>query len=152
VTKTEHVYVMYIAATAKRVFDAIVKPEFTREYWMHDNVSDWKPGSVWEHREVATGEARMTGKVVECDPPHRLVITWARPAESADPDATSRVTFELEPIDEMVRLTVTHDRLVPGSEMEKAISNGWPRVLSSLKTFLETGKPLPTWKKQAAAR
>jgi hypothetical protein len=55
------------------------------------------------------------------------------------------VTFELAAIDDMVRLTVTHDRLVPGSEMEKGIVEGWPRVLSSLKSFLETGKPLPTW-------
>src|SRR5262245_66358615 len=88
---------MYIAATAKRVFDAIVKPEFTREYWMHDNVSDWKPGSVWEHREVATGEARMTGKVVECDPPDRPAISWARPAEGEDPEASYGVPLHTAP-------------------------------------------------------
>ena len=150
-TKTEHVYVMYIAATPKRIFDAIVKPEFARQYWGHENVSDWKPGSPWEHRDPDNGNVKMTGKVVECDPPKRLVITWVRPAETADPNAHSRVTFELEPIDEMVKLTVTHDQLVAGSDMEKGIVYGWPRVLSSLKTFLETGKPLPTWS-QAPAR
>jgi uncharacterized protein YndB with AHSA1/START domain len=146
-TKTEHVYVMYIAATQKRIFDAIVKPEFARQYWGHENVSDWKPGSSWEHREDGTGRVRITGKVVECDPPKRLVMTWASPAEASDPDAYSRVTFELEAIDEMVKLTVTHDQLIPGSSMEKGVNQGWPRVLSSLKTFLETGKPLPTWAK-----
>jgi uncharacterized protein YndB with AHSA1/START domain len=151
-TKTEHVYVMYIAATPKRIFDAIVKPEFARQYWGHENVSDWKPGSSWEHREVDSGKVRMTGKVVECDPPRRLVITWVPPTEIADPDATSRVTFELESIDEMVKLTVTHDQLVPGSSMDKGIQSGWPRVLSSLKTLLETGKPLPTWAKAKATR
>ena len=87
--------------------------------------------------------------MVECDPPKRLVITWASPAEAADASAHSRVTFELDPIDEIVKLTVTHDQLLPGSNMEKGITQGWPRVLSSLKTFLETGKPLPTWAKVA---
>jgi len=147
VTKTEHVYVLYIAATPKRIFDAIVKPEFTRQYWGHENVSDWKPGSGWEHRDPETGNVKLVGKVVECDPPRRLVITWAAPADAANASAHSRVTFELESIDEMVKLTVTHDQLVPGSDMEKGITQGWPRVLSSLKSFLETGKPLPTWSK-----
>ena len=146
---TEHVYVMYIAATPNRIFDAIVKPEFARQYWGHGNESDWKPGSGWQHRDADTGEVEMTGKVVECDPPRRLVITWVHPKEVADPSAYSRVTFELEPIDGMVKLTVTHDQLVPGSSMEKGIDKGWPRVLSSLKSFLETGKPLPLWAKAA---
>jgi uncharacterized protein YndB with AHSA1/START domain len=146
-TKTEHVYVMYIAATPKRIFDAIVKPEFTRQYWGHENVSDWKPGSGWEHRDGESGKVKLVGKVVECDPPRRLVITWANPVDAANASAYSRVTFDLESIDEMVKLTVTHDQLVPGSDMEKGITQGWPRVLSSLKSFLETGKPLPTWAK-----
>ena len=146
-TRIEHRYVLYIDATPQRIWDAIVKPEFTRQYWEHDNVSDWKPGSTWEHREADGGAVRMSGKVVESAPPRRLVLTWARPAEAADPEAHSRVTFELEPMDGMVRLTVTHDQLVPGSDMDRAVSAGWPRVLSSLKTFLETGKPLPTWSK-----
>ena len=151
-TRTEHVYVMYIAATPKRIFDAIVKPEFTRQYWGHENVSDWKPGSGWEHREAETGKVKLAGKVVESSPPHRLVFTWAAAAEAADPNAYSRVTFDIEPLDGMVKLTVTHDQLVPGSDMEKGITQGWPRVLSSLKSFLETGKPLPIWVKAASAR
>lgn len=148
-TKTEHVYVMYIDATPKRIFDAIVKPEFARQYWFHENVSDWKPGSPWEHRDLETGAAKIVGKVVECDPPSRLVITWAAVAEAGDANATSRVTFAIEPVDGMVKLTVTHDQLIPGSSMEKGITNGWPRVLSGLKTFVETGKALPIWKKTA---
>jgi len=119
----------------------------TRQYWEHENVSDWKPGSRWEHRAVDAGTIRVVGKVVESAPPRRLVITWAAPAEESDPAAHSRVTFELEPMDEMVRLTVTHDRLQPGSKMDQGIRQGWPRVLSSLKSLLETGKPLPTWAK-----
>ena len=150
-TRTEFVYVTYIAAPQQRIWDALLKPEFTRQYWLHDNVSDWKPGSGWEHKSHETGEVQLVGKVVEVEPPKRLVMTWAAPMDAANPSAHSRVTFELEPVDEMVRLTVTHDELVPGSDMEKAISGGWPRVLSSLKTFLETGKPLPTWKKAKAS-
>src|SRR5262249_39912081 len=102
-TRTEFVYVTYIAAPAKRIFDAIVKPEFTREYWGHENVSDWKPGSAWEHREAGTGSVKLVGNVVECDPPRRLVITWARPDDAANASAHTRVTFELEPVEDMVR-------------------------------------------------
>jgi uncharacterized protein YndB with AHSA1/START domain len=91
----------------------------------------------------------MVGKVIESSPPRRLVITWARPADENNDAATSRVTIELQPIDSMIKLTVTHDKLVPGSDMLKGISEGWPRVLSSLKSLLETGKPLPTWAKVA---
>jgi uncharacterized protein YndB with AHSA1/START domain len=123
-------------------------PRFTRQYWAHENVSDWKPGSRWEHRR--TDDARtldLVGEVVESDPPHRLVLTWADPAEEANRDKHSRVTFELEMIDDMVRLMITHEALAAGSEMLRKISAGWPRVLSSLKSQLETGKPLPTWAK-----
>jgi uncharacterized protein YndB with AHSA1/START domain len=89
----------------------------------------------------------MVGRVVESDPPRRLVMTWALPEDKDKKEAHSRVTIEIEPVDEMVRLTVTHDELEAGSKMLKGISNGWPRVLSSLKSLLETGKPLRTWAK-----
>ncbi len=78
-------------------------------------------------------------------PPRRLVITWAYPADAADLAKHTRVSFELETIEDMVRLTVTHDELVEGSDMERGIMKGWPRVLSSMKSFLETGRPLNTW-------
>ena len=147
----EHVYVTYIAASQQKIWNAIVNPEFTHKYWTYDNISDWKVGSKWEHREKETGKLGIVGKVVEFDPPRRLVLTWADPKEAADPAANSRVTFQLEPMDEMVKLTVTHDQLLPGSGMERGITEGWPRVLSSLKSFLETGKPLPIWKKAKVA-
>ena len=149
-TNTEYVYVTYIATTPQHVWDAIVKPEFTRQYWLNENVSDWRPGSAWKHRDPESGEVRMVGKILESTPPKRLVLTWADPKDEGNADETSRVTFEIETIDSMVRLTVTHDELQPGSNMEKGIKQGWPRVLSSLKSFLETGKPLPTWAKAKA--
>ena len=139
------VYAIYIASDPKTVWKALLDGEFTRKYWEHDNVSDWKPGSPWEHRPAGGGQAKLVGKVVEIVPPRRLVLTWAMPSDAASMAAPTRVTFELEPIEDMVRLTVTHDQIVPGSEMQRGIENGWPRVLSSLKSFLETGKPLPTW-------
>jgi uncharacterized protein YndB with AHSA1/START domain len=150
-SKTEFVYVTYIAAARQRIWDALIRAEFTRKYWGHEHVSDWKPGSVWEHRDSEGGAVKIVGKVIEFDAPRRLVVTWAFPVDAASPAAHTRVTFELEPVDDMVRLTVRHDELIPGSEMERRIEAGWPRVLSSLKSLLETGKPLPTWAKAVSS-
>ncbi len=94
------------------------------------------------------------GKVVESVPPRRLVLTWAAPADVANEAKHSRVTFEIEPFMDAVRLTVTHDEL--DSETLRAISQGWPGVLSSLKTLLETGRPmamsLRRWGKESPAK
>ena len=139
------VYVTYIRATPERVFQALTDGRLTRQYWGHDNVSDWKPGSPWKHQESASGKVRILGEVLESRPPHRLVITWAFAGEAADAATRSRVAFDIEPIADMVKLTVTHDELESGSEMDRAIRLGWPRVLASLKTFIETGAALDTW-------
>ena len=141
--KTKFVYVTYIASTPEKVFQAITEPAVTRQYWGMENVSDWKPGSPWRHTDGKT--VRMVGEVIEHAPPRRLVISWAWPKEADDRAKRTRVAFDLERIDAMVKLTVTHDELEPGSDMERGITEGWPRVLSSLKSFLETGKALDTW-------
>ncbi len=144
--KSAFVYVTYIAAKPETVFKALIDADFTRKYWGYNNVSDWKPGSTWEHRKVdEPGKVLLVGKVVEFTPPRRLVLTWAEPANAGKPDTHSRVTLEIEPVEDLVRLTVTHDELEAGSDMLRGISEGWPRVVSSLKTLLETGKPLNTW-------
>ena len=142
-SETKFVYVTYISSTVDKVWNALLDGEMTKQYWRHENVSDWKPGSKWEHRRSdGTNIVDMTGEVVEFVPPNRLIMTWVKPTDMTD---KSRVTIELETVEDLVRLTVTHDQLKPDSEMLRGISNGWPRVLSSLKSLLETGRPTNTW-------
>ena len=151
--KTTFVYVTYIRSTPEKVFEAITKPEIARRYWGHENVSEWKAGSDWQH--VRANDQRtinIVGKVVEVDAPRRLVITWASPAQADDPDSYSRVTFEVATYEGMVRLTVTHDELEAGSGMDKGIRQGWPIVLSSLKSLLETGQGIDVFAKPQAAQ
>jgi uncharacterized protein YndB with AHSA1/START domain len=148
--KPDYVYVTYIATTPEKLWRALVDTDLMRQWWVDPiagcarvNVSDWKPGSRWEHRRVdAAGTVDMVGKVVESTPPRRLAFTWARPKDAEDEAAHSRVAFDIEPYgDGLVRLTVTHDEL--DAEMLTGISGGWPKVLSNLKTLLETGHALP---------
>ncbi|HEY2032411.1 MAG TPA: SRPBCC family protein [Rhizomicrobium sp.] len=140
------VYVTYIYTTPKKVWDAITKPEFARRYWVHYNVSDWKVGSRWEHQNGDdSGKIMIDGTVLESAPPRRLVMTWTRPDHSKEP---SRVTFDIADDDVLpglVRLTVTHDQLEHDPAMASSISGGWPKVLSNLKTLLETGKSENIW-------
>jgi uncharacterized protein YndB with AHSA1/START domain len=151
-TKPDFVYVTYIATTPEQVWRALVDTEVTEKYWLdpsadvpaHVNVSDWIPGSRWEHQRVDEGRTvDIAGKVVESSPPHRLVVTWSRPTEIEDEAKRSRVTFDIAASGNgLVRLTVTHEDLERDPPMRDGVSNGWPKVLSNLKTLLETGRPL----------
>lgn len=138
------VYVTYIRTTPEKIYEAITMPEVARRYWGHENVSAWTPGASWEHvRANDERPVEIVGTVVLAEPPHKLVITWSAASKAGDPDEESRVTFEIEGQENgMARLTVTHDQLQPGSSMAKGIGKGWPLVLSSMKSFLETGTGL----------
>ena len=135
--KATLVYNLFIRSTPKRVWAAITNPKFTRAYWGGmSNHSDWAKGSGWQHLNPKK-EVWIQGTVVESEPAKRLVLSWADPDNLKD---ESRVTFELVKLGNLVQLTVTHDRLKAGSKMHQGVSWGWPRVLSSLKSYLETGK------------
>jgi uncharacterized protein YndB with AHSA1/START domain len=151
-SKPQFVYTTYIRATPQRVFDALVDPELTKDYWgRHRNRSDWKPGSRWTHEDYDdAARVDIAGTVVERTPPKRLVVTWAFPADEGQPAKTSRVTYDVEPFGDVVRLRLTHEDLEPGSPMLDGISEGWPMVLASLKTLLETGTPIPMMQKRWA--
>ena len=140
----DFVYVTYIYSTSQKVWDALTKPEFAKRYWFHYNVSDWKKGSRWEHQHGDdSGKIMIDGTVLETDPPRKLVITWTRPDKSKEP---SRVTFDIADDDSgLVRLTVTHDQLEHDPAMAASVSGGWPKVLSNLKSLLETGKTENIW-------
>ena len=138
------VYVTYIATTPQKVWDALIKGELTRQYWKHENISDWKPGSKWRHvADDGKRTVKLVGEILESVPNKRLAMTWGEVAAAADKSKHSRVAIDIETVGDMVRLTVTHEELTP--EMRQKITQGWPRVLSSLKSFLETGRPLNTW-------
>jgi uncharacterized protein YndB with AHSA1/START domain/DNA-binding transcriptional ArsR family regulator len=148
-----YVYVTYIESSPERVWDALTNPDLTAQFWGHSNVSDWHAGSAWEHRRVdGSGIADVVGTVLESQPPRRLAITFDAPG-AQPPEGPSRVTFDIEPYHEIVRLTVTHENLADDAALE-AISAGWPAVFANLKSLLETGHVLPRapWEMHAELR
>jgi uncharacterized protein YndB with AHSA1/START domain/DNA-binding transcriptional ArsR family regulator len=151
--KPSYVYVTYIHSTADRVWHALTDADLTAEYWGHRNVSEWQPGSSWEHRRTdGSGIADVVGTVLEAAPPERLVMTFGAP--SGEPATEpSTVTFTIEPYEDIVRLTVVHENLADEAEHEAAAA-GWPAVLANLKSLIETGHVLPQapWEMHAAQR
>ena len=142
-SKPSFVYVTYIRSSAARVWQALTEGDITRRYWsQHRNVSDWKPGSTWQHQDANDPAiVDVAGTIVESQPPRRLVMTWSAPDEVDDPSRRSRVTYDIVEDGDMVRFIVTHEDLDP--DVLEGISTGWPIVLSGLKSLLETGEPLP---------
>jgi len=138
--KSSFVYVTFIKTTPDRLWTALTEPEFTRKYWfgVHQE-SEWKPGSSWK-LILKDGRVGDTGEIVEIDPPRRMVIKWRnefRPELKAD--GYSRCVIELEKMGEAVKLTVSHSIEQDQSKFIEAVSGGWPKVLSNLKSLLETG-------------
>jgi uncharacterized protein YndB with AHSA1/START domain len=134
-------YVTYIRTTSDRLWEALTQPEFTRKYWFGCwQDCAWTVGSPWRLM-FADGRLGDAGEVLEIEPPKRLVLRWRNEfLPELHEEGFSRATFELEPLNEVVKLTVIHEIDVPGSKFIEAVSTGWPAILSSLKSLLETGE------------
>ena len=137
------VYVTYIRSTPEKIWDALTKPEFTRQYWFGMHLaSDFKVGSPWR-LVFENGDTADAGEVLESDPPRRLVVSWRnefRPELTAE--GFARASFDIEPAEGSVKLTVTHEIDQADSQLIRAVSGGWPGILASLKSLLETGEAL----------
>ncbi len=149
--KPRFVYVTYIASTLDKVFAALTDPKTSARYWFNITAEcNFKPGSPWRLK-FEDGRTADTGEILESDPPRRLVIRWRnefKPELKAE--GYSRCTMEIEMADyypdfggKAAKLTMTHDGFGDGSAVFPKISVGWPSILSSLKSLLETGKELP---------
>ena len=138
--RSTFLYVTYIRTTPQKLWSALTDAQFMRQYWfgMHCE-SGWTTGSSWK-LVSDDGEVWDSGEIVEADPPRRLVIRWRhqkRPELNAEGD--SLCTMELEPIEGAVKLTITHGVEREPSKLIAAVSGGWPKILSNLKSLLETG-------------
>jgi uncharacterized protein YndB with AHSA1/START domain len=140
----EKVFEIYIRTTPERLWEAITDPEIRSKYHFGTRtVSDWAPGSPFQVVHPRADGVLGEGENLEVDPPRRLVQSmvalWSDEVKS---EGTSRVTWEIEPVGDSCRLTVTHDQLREGANNE--LYGGWPMILSGLKTWLETGELLTT--------
>jgi uncharacterized protein YndB with AHSA1/START domain/DNA-binding transcriptional ArsR family regulator len=164
--KPSFVYTTYIQTTPERLWQALTDPAFTKRYWNASFDTDWKPGSAmtWQMFDIAIADPDQV--VLESQPYSRLSYTWhtMTPELAGSLDLTddareriaaerrSKVTFEIEQHGELVKLTVVHDGFEDGSVVATMVSSGWPRILSNLKTLLETGEVLPANPERSLAR
>jgi uncharacterized protein YndB with AHSA1/START domain len=140
-SKPEFVYVTYIETTPEKLWEALTDSAFSKRYWFGTEVrSDWTVGSAFAL--VTDGNTSDTGTILEADRPRRLCYTFKHELYEAMREPATKVAFTIEPYGDLVKLTVTHEDFIEGSKLVDAISNGWPAILSSLKSLLETGKPL----------
>jgi len=154
--KPQFVYTTYIRTTPELLWQALTEPSFTRRWWQTTFETDWEVGSpmTWDNNGIIITDPEQV--VLESDPYRRLAYTWHTFTPELNDriqlgdelfaklasERRSRVAFEIEPVGEMVKLTVVHDDFEPGSTAATMVRNGWPVFLSSLKTLLETGEPL----------
>jgi uncharacterized protein YndB with AHSA1/START domain len=140
--KPKFVYVTYIRSTREKVWQALTDGATTRAYWFGYRIeSDWKVGDPLRFYNPE-GQLAHDDTVLACDPPSTLSYGWKPLMKGFEEETESRVTFTLEQVGDQVKLTMVHDEMMPGGKMLDAVSAGWPGVISSLKSLLETGKAL----------
>lgn len=139
--QSSFVYVTFIRTTPERLWSALTSADFMKEYWFGSHLkTEWKVGAQWQ-LVYPDGRITDTGEIVELERQKRLVLKWHnefKPELKAEGDALCRI--ELEPVGDAVKLTITHTMERPESKLIQAVSGGWPRVLSNLKSLLETGE------------
>ena len=139
-SKPSFVYVTYIRTTPEKVWQALTDPATMKKYWFGAFAeTDWKPGSPWTLK-FDDGRVADAGEILESEPPKRLVIRWRnewKPEIKAE--GRSRCTVTIEPLQGIAQLTIRHELEGEGTKFIEAVSGGWPRILSNLKSLLETG-------------
>lgn len=139
-TAPDQIYTTYINTTPEKLWNAITTPEFCRQYWGGNaNISEWKKGAAWSHESADKTKYFVGGEVLEINPPKHLVLSWVDPDDKKE---VSRVSFDIEVVHDLVKLVIVHGQFKAGSTMPEKVGGGWPLVISSLKSFLETGKPI----------
>jgi uncharacterized protein YndB with AHSA1/START domain len=140
--KPEFIYISYIETTPEKLWEALTSSEFSKRYWWDTNVvSDWKVGSPFSL--VLNGQTTDVGEIIEADRPRRLSYTFRHIlSEAASKERPSRVTFVLEQYGKLVKLTLAHEDFAEDSVIVDGISKGWPAIMSSLKSMLESGQAL----------
>lgn len=135
------VYVTFIRTTPEQLWSALTSPEFTKQYWFGvHHETDWKAGSSWK-LVFPDGRVADTGEIVEIDPPRHMVLRWRnefRPELKAE--GYSQCVIDVEPVGNAAKLTIMHSMDREDSKFIDAVSGGWPRILSNLKSLLETGE------------
>ena len=138
--RSTFIYVTYIRTTPEKLWSALTDAEFIKQYWFGNHCeSQWTPGASWK-MVYPDGVVSDAGEIVEAEPPRRLVIRWQhqnKPELKAE--GASLCTMELEPVEKAVKLTITHSVEREASKLVEAVSGGWPKILSNLKSLMETG-------------
>jgi uncharacterized protein YndB with AHSA1/START domain len=150
---SQFAYSIYIRTTPEKLWQALIGPEFTKQFWAETwQESEWKVGAAWKIM-MPDGRVADTGEILEFEPYQRIVLMWRNEFKpELKSEGFSRMTYELVQQGDSVKLTVIHEMDKPGTKFIQAVSQGWPPILSSLKSLLETGEALEItrkWPKQA---
>lgn len=145
-TENSFVYVTYIAATPEKLWEALTSSRYTEQYFFGSSIqSDWQEGSELTYSR--NGQVSDYGKILKIENNRVLSFTWTYVGDGVEEKQPSHVTFELKPMKETVKLTLRHENLQPGDLVDRddtfeGLNNGWPAIVSNLKSLLETGKTL----------